>query len=54
MKTEITNLRISGPAALLALAKLAETDLQTASRAVSISWIETETLSVEGDLQKDS
>ena len=54
MKTEITNLRISGPASLLALAKLAETDLQTASRAVSISWIENETLSVEGDLQKES
>lgn len=54
MKTEIKNLRISGPATLLALAKLAETDLQTASRALSISWIENETLSVEGDLQKES
>ncbi|MGA0856878.1 MAG: valine--tRNA ligase [Candidatus Nanopelagicales bacterium] len=54
MKTEIADLRISGPATLLNFAKRAEVDLQTASRALSISWIENETLSVEGDLQKES
>ena len=54
MKTEIISATITAPASVIALAQLATSDLMTAGRITSATWVEGSEIKVEAVLATES